>query len=328
MNELRDLRVLRGSRVRGLFVVAGIVALAVPLLCAAPSQTLGPLDALGQEVRRPPAPTGPSPRLPDGTIDLNGLWIGGGPVVSIAAGLEKGETLPLLPSAKALMADRAKRETDDPHLWCMPMGVPRTTPYPFRFVQNYTHRSPTHLFILFEATIHTYRQVFMDGRTHPDALDPTWFGHSIGRFEKDTLVIDTVGFNDKFWFDRQGTPHTEQLHTVERWTRKDLESFVKRWERMPREAQAAGAVPICTKLAALGETVAEGVFIEPHNVETRYEREFLAAVKDLLVDNPGKRIALARQGRRLALDNLGWEGVARQWVEHFGKVIADKESRK
>ena len=99
------------------------------------------------------------------------------------------------------------------------MGVPRTTPHPFRFVQNYTHRSPTHLFILFEATIHTYRQIFMDGRKHPDALDPTWFGHSIGRFEKDTLVIDTVGFNDKFWFDRQGTPHTEQLHTIERWTR-------------------------------------------------------------------------------------------------------------
>jgi hypothetical protein len=99
------------------------------------------------------------------------------------------------------------------------MGVPRTTPYPFRFVQNYTHKAPTHLFILFEATIHTYRQIFMDGRPHPPELDPTWFGHSVGRFERDTLVIDTVGFNDKFWFDRQGTPHTEQLHTVERWTR-------------------------------------------------------------------------------------------------------------
>ena len=207
---------------RGLLVVAAIVTLVVPLLRAAESQTLGPIDALGQDVRRPPAPTGPSPRLPDGTVDLNGLWIGGGPVVSIAAGLETGGTLPLLPSARALMADRAKRETDDPHLWCMPMGVPRTTPYPFRFVQNYTHRSPTHLFILFEATIHTYRQIFMDGRKHPDALDPTWFGHSIGRFEKDTLVIDTVGFNDKFWFDRQGTPHTEQLHTIERWTRVNV----------------------------------------------------------------------------------------------------------
>jgi hypothetical protein len=182
---------------------------------------LGPIDALGQDVRRPPASTAPAPRLPDGTIDLNGLWIGGGPVVSIGAGLKQGESLPLLPLARQLrdLRSTAKNETDDPHLWCMPMGVPRTTPYPWRFVQNYSHKAPTHLFVLFEATIHTYRQIFMDGRPHPTELDPTWFGHSVGRFEKDTLVIDTVGFNDKFWFDRQGTPHTEHLHTVERWTR-------------------------------------------------------------------------------------------------------------
>jgi hypothetical protein len=62
----------------------------------------------------------------------------------------------------------------------------------------------------------------MDGRKHPAELDPTWFGHSIGSFDKDTLVIDSVGFNDKFWFDHNGTPHTEQLHTIERWTRLDL----------------------------------------------------------------------------------------------------------
>ena len=65
------------------------------------------------------------------------------------------------------------------------------------------------------------RDVFMDGRKHPvDAL-PTWWGHSVGRWEGDTLVIDTVGYNDIFWFDSRGTPHTEQLHTIERWTRKD-----------------------------------------------------------------------------------------------------------
>jgi hypothetical protein len=76
------------------------------------------------------------------------------------------------------------------------------------------------MFILHEGNIHTYRQIFMDGRKHPAELDPSWLGHSIGRFEtKDTLVIDTVGYNDKFWFDSRGTPHTEQLHTVERWTR-------------------------------------------------------------------------------------------------------------
>ena len=91
----------------------------------------------------------------------------------------------MLPASIKLMAFRAKRPTDDPHLWCTPMGVPRTTPYPFRFVQNYTDGSPTHLFILLEATIHTYRQIFMDGRsirsTRSDLVRP-----SIGRFDGKT----------------------------------------------------------------------------------------------------------------------------------------------
>jgi hypothetical protein len=64
-----------------------------------------------------------------------------------------------------------------------------------------------------------HRVVYMDGRTHPEDVIPTWTGHSIGRFEGDTLVVDSVGFNDKWWFDRRGTPHTEQLHIIERYTR-------------------------------------------------------------------------------------------------------------
>jgi hypothetical protein len=224
--------------VRKLLVVAGIVAMALPLLAQSQGRggsagrgagggTLGPVNALGQEVPRPPVRTGPTPRLPDGAVDFDGLWLGGGPVGDIAAGLKPGEALPLLPSAIAIMESRKDRETDDPHLWCMPMGVPRSTPYPFRFVQNYSHKAPTHMFILHEGNIHSYRQIFMDGRKHPADLDPTWYGHSIGSWEgKDTLVIDTVGFNDKFWFDRKGTPHTEQLHTIERWTRPDLGRLV------------------------------------------------------------------------------------------------------
>jgi hypothetical protein len=210
---------------RTLLFISGLVALTIPLV-AQEKGALGPVNALGQEVRRPPAPTGPAPRLPDGTIDLDGLWVGGGPVGDIAQGLKKGETLPLLASARALMEERAKRPTDDPHLWCMPMGVPRSTPYPFRFVQNYTHKKPTHMFILHEGNIHSYRQIFMDGRKHPAELDPTWFGHSIGWWEKDTLVIETRGYNDKFWFDRRGTPHTEQLRTIERWTRTNMGTLV------------------------------------------------------------------------------------------------------
>ena len=71
-----------------------------------------------------------------------------------------------------------------------PTGVPRQAPYPWRILQT-----PTHMFFLFEGNIHSYRQIFMDGRKHPDRQTsiPTWYGHSIGRFEGDTLVIDTVG---------------------------------------------------------------------------------------------------------------------------------------
>jgi hypothetical protein len=223
--------------VRKLLVVAGIVPF-VSLLAAAalvaqgqtprpdnPVGVLGPINALGQEVKRPPAPTGPAPRLPDGTIDLgDGIWVmapGGG---SISRWLKPGEELPLLPSAKALMAGR--NDTADPVNWCLPLGPLRSSPYPFRFVQNYTHKKPTHLYLLSE-WMGSFRQIFLDGRTHPAELDPTWFGHSIGWYEQDTLVIDTVGFNDKFWFDRLGTPHTERLHTIERWTRPDAGRLVR-----------------------------------------------------------------------------------------------------
>jgi hypothetical protein len=80
---------------------------------------------------------------------------------------------------------------------------------------------------LFEGNIHSYRQIFMDGRKHPLDLDPTWYGHSVGRREGDTLVVDTIGFNDKFWFDFVGHPHTEQLHTVERYRRTGLGTLVE-----------------------------------------------------------------------------------------------------
>ena len=218
------------GHVQTLTVLAGIVAMTLPLLAEAQggaAGALGPVNALGQEVRRPPAPTGPTPKLPDGTVDLDGLWAGGGSLFDIAAGLPDGETLPLLPRSIELMAFRAENPWNDPHLWCLPMGVPRTTPCPFRFLPNHTHKAPTHIFIVHEGNIHSYRQIFMDGREHPEFLDPTWYGHSIGSWEdKETLVIDTVGFNDKFWFDFKGTPHTEQLHTIERWTRPDLGRLV------------------------------------------------------------------------------------------------------
>ncbi|HEX6999052.1 MAG TPA: hypothetical protein VF322_12995 [Gammaproteobacteria bacterium] len=165
----------------------------------------------------PDVPDGPPPRLPDGTPDLTGVWQGGGPIGDIAEGLLPGEEIVLLPEAEALMKSRQSR--DDPEANCLPTGVPRIAPYPWRIVQHPPHGKATHLFFLFEGNIHSYRQIFVDGRGHPEDLDPTWYGHSIGRWEGDTLVVETVGFNDRFWFDFKGHPHTEQLKTIERYTR-------------------------------------------------------------------------------------------------------------
>ena len=160
---------------------------------------------------------GPAPRLPDGTPDLSGVWVGGGPIGDIREGLLPGEELVLLPEAQKLMDSRLSAE--DPEANCLPTGVPRIAPYPWRIVQTPPYGKAEVLYFLFEGNIHSFRQIFMDGREHPEDPDPTWYGHSIGRWEGDTLVIDTVGFNDLFWFDFLGHPHTEQLQVIERYTR-------------------------------------------------------------------------------------------------------------
>ena len=156
--------------------------------------------------------TGPTPRLADGTVDLSGVWMGGGSNSGdISKGLKPGSEVVMLPSAEKIF--KARKSEDDPEALCLPFGIPRGAPYPWRILQT-----PSTYFILYEGNIHSFRQIFMDGRKHPDDPDPTWYGHSIGRWDKDTLVIDTVGFNDKFWFDYLGHPHTEKLHTIERYT--------------------------------------------------------------------------------------------------------------
>ena len=162
---------------------------------------------------------GPVPTLADGTVDLTGPWVGGGSNADIEreGGLAPGE-LPLLPWAKALRDKRLVQ--DEPYVACLPMSVPRMNPFPWKFVMGYTSKGLTHIYVLHElGDAGAHRVVYMDGRPHPDDVLPTWWGHSIGQLKGNTLTVDTVGYNDKFWFDSRGTPHTEQLHTIERWTR-------------------------------------------------------------------------------------------------------------
>ena len=114
------------------------------------------------------------------------------------------------------------KETDDPVLrQCLPPGTPRIylQPFPFQMVQT-----PKEILMIFEYD-HTVRQIFMDGRAHPEDITPTYMGNSIGKWDGDTLVVDTVGFNDKTWLDRDGHPHSDQLHVIERFHRVDRDNM-------------------------------------------------------------------------------------------------------
>ena len=199
-----------------LFAVASAAVLAAPAVSQELPRRLGGANG------PPPAAAvdRPVPKLPDGTIDLSGVWTDGGsaPVERL---LKPGELKAnMLPWALKLYESRD--ESQDPYNNCMPGGPLRITGgFAWRFVQHPTVKA-THIFMLQEGNAHTYRQIFMDGRPHPNDPTPTWYGHSIGRWEGPTLVIDTIGLHNRFWLDSAGTPHTEQLHLVERWTRTDF----------------------------------------------------------------------------------------------------------
>ena len=107
---------------------------------------------------------------------------------------------------------------DDPEARCLPPGVPRmsTTPYPWTIVQT-----PQLIVIVYEGGAHIWRKIFMDGRGHDPNVEYTWLGDSIGHWEGDTLVVETVGQNDITWLDEGGTPHSADMKVTERIRRPD-----------------------------------------------------------------------------------------------------------
>ena len=177
-----------------------------------------------------------APRTPDGKPNLGGVWqalneaywdieghaaapgrvvaLGAADAVTPGLGVVEGGAIPYLPEAAAKKKQNFEnRLTLDPEIKCYLPGVPRATymPQPFQIIQSAKHIMVIHQY----AT--AVRTIYMDNQTEAPA--DSWMGWSNGRWEGETLVVDTTGFNDKTWFDNQGHPHTEQLHTVERYTR-------------------------------------------------------------------------------------------------------------
>ena len=140
----------------------------------------------------------------------------------------KPDTLPMQPWAEAKFkatksgyGPYATANSEDPTLNCYPPGMPLIllVPFPLEIIQ-----APGRIIMYFEFGNHV-RQIYTDGRAHPKDSMPTYMGHSVGKWEGDTLVVDTIGLTDKSWLDRAGHPHSDALHIVERIRRVDHETL-------------------------------------------------------------------------------------------------------
>ena len=181
------------------------------------------------------APTYKAPRSADGKPNLNGIWqalneaswdieghaaapgivtaLGAAGAVPPGIGIVEGGPLPYQPAAAARKKENfEKRLTLDPEIKCYLPGTPRAMymPYPFQIVQT-----PKYIMMAFTFA-RAVRTVYMDDQKEAPA--DSWMGWSNGRWEGETLVVDTTGFNDQTWFDRAGNFHSDSLHVVERFT--------------------------------------------------------------------------------------------------------------
>jgi hypothetical protein len=173
--------------------------------------TLGEADAetIALAQRRPPPPNGPTPRTVDGKPDLSGVYYG-----PRANAMPKPDLLPA--AANLVKRNEENLQRDSVSARCLPTGPLRLSPL-VKVVQT-----PALLLLIVEEETPGYRQVFLDGRGHPKQFNPAWYGHSIGRWEGEALVVDTVGFNDRGTLSPEGVPHSERMHMTERFRRPDL----------------------------------------------------------------------------------------------------------
>ncbi len=206
-------------------VVIGIVAaLAAPDASAAPpKKTLNnsgdPTLALTPPLRGAlPAPPGSAPPNPD-PHDFNGVWWLQG--YEYLLGPEPGVAPPLKPEYMRILERRIRAKNRgtpeaDASTQCLPHGMPRLmeSPYPIEIVQV-----PGLVTFLHEVA-HNVRRIYLE-RPHPKKLAPSFLGDSVGHWEGDTLVIDTIGLNDRTFIDDEGSSHSTQLHTIERYRKID-----------------------------------------------------------------------------------------------------------
>jgi hypothetical protein len=165
--------------------------------------------AIEADTRKHAPPSGPAPRMADGKPDLSGTWWSPRTV-------DPGKP-EWLPSAQAVAQERAaNNRKDSPQARCLPSPIIRIGPV-YALVQ-----SAGMMVLISDDDSPGFHQIYLDGRNHPKDPMPAWYGHNVGHWEGDTLVIDRIGFNESSWLDQESHPHSEKLHVVERYRRPDL----------------------------------------------------------------------------------------------------------
>ena len=163
-------------------------------------------------------PTPGIPRTADGKPDLSGLWQPEQNPYRFNIVQDPINEDIFSPAAQKIFQDRVKDfRRADPVTNCLPTGPSEVFNVMFRIMQT-----PALATILYESGTGRYRQIYMDGRKLPDDPLPTWLGYSIGRWDGDTLIVETAGFNDRTWLDRSGHPHSEKLRVTEKFHRVDF----------------------------------------------------------------------------------------------------------
>jgi hypothetical protein len=160
----------------------------------------------------------PAPRTHDGNPDLSGLWAPAPNPYRFNLIQDRRDEAIFRPAAEAIFQRRVVDfRRDDPVTNCLPGGPSDMLSATYRIMQ-----SPAVVALLYENGTGRYRQIHMDGRKLPTDPNPTWLGYSVGRWEDDTLVVESAGFNNRTWLDRVGHPHSEKLRVTERFRRVDF----------------------------------------------------------------------------------------------------------
>ena len=164
-----------------------------------------------------PSKSADIPRTPDGKPDFSGVWTHRG-LLWIPA---PKDLPPFQPGGEARFNAKHAPNDDPAGLKCLPVGMPRQifAPYPAQFLMT-----PCLVTILYEYE-HFFRVIPTDGREHPKDLMETWMGNSVGKWEGDTLVVDTVGMLGDTWIDTTGHGHSDAIHVIERYTMRDAQTI-------------------------------------------------------------------------------------------------------